>query len=332
MDAFQFSFRAICPILLLILLGYVMRKIGSWDDKFYARLNSLCFHLFLPVQVFCNIYTIGDLASMNWPLLGFLVICNGCAVVLGFICARLFVPDRRRKGCMIQAAFRSNQAVLGIPLAESLGGAAAVAFASLASAFFVPAYNVIAVLVLTYYGAEQERPSVGKLLRRVIRNPLVISALLGVAVVLIRQFLPQENGELVFSIKNQLPSIYKLLTDCGKVAAPLMLFALGARLNFSSIRDMVVPLVLGVSLRIAIVPGVCVALAVLLRETLHITAIETPTILAICASPIAVSSAVMTQEIGGDEQLANQQVVWSSVLSMFTIFVFVFILRSIGML
>ena len=57
-----------------------------------------------------------------------------------------------------------------------------------------------------------------------------------------------------------------------------------------------------------------------------------PAMVAVCASPVAVSSAVMTQEIGGDDQLASQIVVWSSVLSMVSIFLIVYALRTLGAL
>ncbi len=57
-----------------------------------------------------------------------------------------------------------------------------------------------------------------------------------------------------------------------------------------------------------------------------------PSLVAIFCSPVAVTSAVMVQEIGGDEQLAGQIVAWSSGASMLTIFVFTVVLRTHGLL
>ena len=85
-------------------------------------------------------------------------------------------------------------------------------------------------------------------------------------------------------------------------------------------------------LRLVISPALVVGTAVLLRKPLGLTVTEMPAILAACASPVAVSSAVMTQEIGGDDQLASHLVVWTSVFSMLTIFLLVYFLRSIGAL
>ena len=70
----------------------------------------------------------------------------------------------------------------------------------------------------------------------------------------------------------------------------------------------------------------------LLWEPLSMSTVEMPAFIGLCATPVAVSSAVMVQEIGGDDQLASQLVVWSSVLSMASVFVLTFILRTVGAL
>ena len=87
-----------------------------------------------------------------------------------------------------------------------------------------------------------------------------------------------------------------------------------------------------VSMRLVVVPLIVLTLVLLLREPLGLTTVEMPTIVAIFCSPVAVTSAVMVQEIGGDEQLAQQVVAWSSVLSMGTIFCFAAALRAMGVM
>ena len=51
---------------------------------------------------------------------------------------------------------------------------------------------------------------------------------------------------------------------------------------------------------------------------------------ALFATPVAVSSVPMTQEMGGDTTLVGQLVVWTTLISGFTIFMFSFILKSVG--
>ena len=53
-------------------------------------------------------------------------------------------------------------------------------------------------------------------------------------------------------------------------------------------------------------------------------------LIALFATPIAVSSAPMAAQMGQDEELAGQIVVWTSALSAFSLFVIIMICASIG--
>lgn len=112
-ETFFYTLHAILPILLTILLGYCVRRVGTWSDEFYRQLNSLCFRLFLPIQLFCNVYAIEDLSSMNWKMIGYLFGSVFFCLLVGLAAARLLVPDRRQQGVIVQVSFRSNQAIWG---------------------------------------------------------------------------------------------------------------------------------------------------------------------------------------------------------------------------
>ena len=332
-ETFLYSLRAILPILFIILLGYIVRRANPWPDAFYKMLNQLCFKLFLPIHLFCNIYSVESIAAMNWKVIGFIFLSILFCFVLGLLISRLFVGERSQKGVITQATFRSNQAILGIPLANALGGEAALAFASMATSVCVPLFNVLGVITLTIFsGKPEQKVSVRSLVRRVVTNPLIIGCLSGMVIVVIRQFLPTVDGVPVFTIKNQLPSVYQALTTLSKVASPVMLFVLGTRLNIGSIPGLLPQLRLGILIRLIVCPALILGVAILLRRPLGLTTVEMPTLIAISATPVAVSSAVMVQEIGGDDQLAGQLVVWTSVLSMVTIFCIVWLMRTVGLL
>ena len=332
-ETFLYTLRAILPILIIILLGYVSRRVFSWSDEFYKTLNQMCFRLFLPIQLFYNVYSIESLAAMNWTVIGYLFFGVFLSFAVGMAASHFFVSQRRQKGVIVQASFRANQAILGIPLANALGGEAAMAFASLATSVCVPLFNVLAVITLTIFSDKEGRKISPKaLLRQVATNPLIIGCLSGLLAVVIRQFLPVVDGIPVFTIKNQLPSVYLVLGNLSKVASPVMLFVLGTRLDFASVPGLFPQLRLGILLRLVICPALVLGLAVLLRDPLAITLLEMPTLIAVSSMPVAVSSAVMVQEIGGDDQLAGQLVVWTSVLSMISVFCIVYLLRTFAFL
>lgn len=148
-----------------------------------------------------------------------------------------------------------------------------------------------------------------------------------VLAVLLRQLAPS-----VFDLPQTLPSVYKVCGDLSRAASPLVLVILGARLRFDAVQGLWKKITAAVAMRLVVVPGIVLTLAVLLRDPLGITAEEMPTVVAIFCSPVAVTSAVMVQEMGGDEQLAQQVVAWSSALSMVTIFCFAAGLRAMGVM
>jgi len=180
----MYTLHAILPILLVVLLGYVVRRIGSWSDDFYKQLNKLCFRLFLPIHLFCSVYGIDDLTAMNWKVIGFLFCGILTCALVGLLAAVTLVPNRAQRGPIVQCSFRSNQAILGLPLAQALGGDAAMGFAAVSTSLFVPVYNILAVIVLTAFSGDgHKRPSVRTLLHRVVTNPLIIGTVAALVLV-----------------------------------------------------------------------------------------------------------------------------------------------------
>lgn len=332
-DTFLYTLHAILPILLVVLSGYAVRRLFPWKDGLYTQMNSLCFHFFLPVQLFYSVYSIEDLSGVNWSVIIFLLISVLFFLLTGLAAARYFIHDPRQKGVIVQAAFRSNQALLGIPLANALGGAESVPYTSLATSVCVPVFNVLAVAVLTVFsGDPQRRLSIRSLIRRITRNPLIISTVCGLVLVILRQFFSTVIGVPVFTIRSHLPSFYQALSMLANVASPLMLFILGARFDFKRVSGLLPQLTLGILLRLVICPAMVLSAAVTLRGPLGLTTLEMPTVIAVTSTPAAVSSAVMVREIGGDDQLAGQLVFWSSLFSIVSVFCIVYLFRTFGFL
>ena len=123
-----------------------------------------------------------------------------------------------------------------------------------------------------------------------------------------------------------------MIKNLSAVASPVMLICLGASLDFGLTGRLMPKIALGVALRLIVIPALAIGVAVLLKEPLGLTTAHMPMLVAFFASPVAVSSAILVREMGGDEQYASQLVIWSSVLSILTLFGFVAILRSMALL
>lgn len=335
LEVFSFSFNAVSPILLLAVAGYIIKQTGLFDDSFFKKCNTLVFKVFLPILIFKNIYDIESVGDINFPVIAYCVVAIVLLCVIGNLVAGVFAQNRGQKGVINQSSFRSNYAIIGIPLAESLGGAPAVAFAGVLSAVCIPLFNFMAVIILSRYSQSDYEPPVKDILKSAGKNPLIRGVAIGILVLLIRGLIPvNEAGELLFSVERDLPFIYTTVSNLAKVASPLALVVLGARFEFKSVRSLAKPIVAGVVLRLIVAPVIGIGSAVLLSFTglMSFTSVEYPALISLFGTPIAVSSAVMVGEIGGDEQLAGQIVVWTSLVSVFSIFATVFLMKSVALI
>ncbi len=334
-EVFSFSFNAVAPILLLTVTGYIIKLTKLFDDSFFKKCNTMVFKVFLPILLFKNVYDIKSIGEINVVALGYCVAAILLLCLIGNFTSGFFAEERGQKGVINQCAFRSNYAIIGIPLAESLGSAQALAFAGVLSAVSIPLFNVLAVIILSHYSHKDSQPPIKDTLKSAAKNPLIRGVVLGIAVLIVRSFIPLDTaGELMFSVKNDLPFIYDTVSNLSKVASPLALVVLGARFDFASVKKLAKPISWSVFLRLVVAPVIGIGGAIVLSSlgVMSFTSTEYPALVSLFATPIAVSSAVMVSEIGGDEQLAGQLVVWTSLLSVFSIFITVFIMKSVALI
>ena len=309
MESLLLSFNAIMPIFLLMLLGYFLKQKNLATKENFNAINKLVFKVFLPVLLFKNIYDTDLSQAFDWKLIAF----SAAGVLLIFAVGTLLVPrltplDSRR-GVMLQGLFRSNYAILGLPLVEFICGSAAVASAMVA--VVIPIFNVLAVVSLERYRGGKVSP--GKLLKGIATNPLILGCALGAVLLLLNLRLPA--------------FLEKAVSDVAKIASPLAMVALGASFTFSSVKGCLKELIITVSSRLILVPLVTLTAAILLGfRGEHLACL-----LIIFGAPTAVSSFSMAQQMGGDEQLAAQIVVVSSGLCLATLFVWIFALNALGL-
>lgn len=329
--------NAVLPMVLLILLGYFLRRIGFLGEAFLKTGNALVFKVCLPCMLFVNIYGISDMGSIPWDM----VLYCGCAIlvlfVLGLVTAVVTTKVPNRRGVIWQCCFRSNFAIIGLPLASALGGAEAAAVAAIVSALAIPMFNILAVIALSVFteSTQSKRPSAGHILLDIVKNPLILGVMAGIVCLAIRGVQKDVFGNVVFALDTQLKFLYTVLENLKSITSPFALLVLGGQFTFQAVKGLSREILVATLMRIVIVPVLCIGGAVLLSACtglLNCTDRELPAILALFGTPVAVSSAIMAQQMGGDEQLATQLVVWTSIGSMATIFAIVCVLMGMGLL
>lgn len=332
-EIFLFAFNAITPIVLLILLGFCLKRIGFVSDDFLQTANKFVFNVSLPVLLFFNVYNIGNLGEIQWSTVIFALIVIVILFASGFVYSRLFITDNKQKGVVWQSFYRSNFAIIGLPLSQALGGTEGIAVASILSAFSIPVFNALAVVSLSVYTSSdgKNKISVKDIFLKIAKNPLIIGVFTGIVMLGIRQFIPVgADGEYVFTIKNNLPFLYDATEMLSKIASPLALVVLGGRFRFDAIKELKNQIIAGSFARIVFAPAVGVVLAILLSKTtdyFSFTPAHYAAFVALFGSPVAVSSAIMASQMDNDDQLANQILVWTSIASVFTLFITVVLLK-----
>ncbi len=326
MDSLLFALNAITPIVATVAIGYLLKKIGLMDEKFTKMANKLVFHVFLPCMLFLNVYKIETIGDIDLGYVGYSVAVLLVIFLLVLPAVLLVTKRPERRGPLWQASFRSNHAIFGIPLAQSLFGEAGAIVATILSTSIIPAFNILAVVSLSVFRRDGKKTSVGSILAGIVKNPLVQSIAAGLFTLCIRALFVK-NG-VSFRLTDLSP-VYTVLNYMSQLATPMALLCLGSQFEFSAIREMKREIVFGTLMRTVITPTLGLGIAYLFfRDTFsgaHFAAF-----VAAFASPVAVSSVPMTQEMDGDTILAGQLVVWSTLVSAFSIFLFSFLLKLAG--
>lgn len=335
LSTIYFAFNAIAPILLLILLGYFAKKKKLLNDNFFKSANRFNFRFALSCLMFSNIYSLDNLSEIPLNVAGFLLITLMVITAVGFLAAALFTKVRARKGVLIQATFRSNYAIIGLPIATALGGVAGSALASALQAPTVIYFNFMAVFCMSLYSDGEHSFQWKKVIRSIVTNPLILGLFSGVVVLCIRQFIPvDDSGELVFSIQGSLPWLYSAIKYMAGMATPLALIVLGGQFTFAAVKGMRKELICGIVMRLLVAPIIGFSFAFAARGLGLIQLDHTTIAVLITAfgSPMAVSTVVMASEMNADDILAGQLVVWTSMLSMVTLFLQIVLFRLMGLM
>ena len=310
MNNFILAMNVVLPLFLTIVFGYFIRRINLVDDYTLKKVNNLIFKTFLPMLLFFNIYNIDIKGALNIKLMIF----APASIIITCIAAGIIIPliekDNRKRGVLIQGIFRSNFVLFGLPIAISLFGDDNVGVTSILIAIIVPMFNFLAVIVLQIFkGGKLDFKNI---IKGIITNPLIIASLIGIVM-------------LVLKIK--LPTfLEKTISDMSKIATPLALVVLGGSLKIERISNNIKQLIIGITGRLIIVPLIFVPIGI----CLGFRDVELATIMIMLSAPVAVSSFTMAEQMDGDGDLAAQLVVFTSMFSVITIFIYIFIMKQLG--
>ena len=318
-----FAINATAPIVLMVVVGYFLKRLKMLDGNVARVLNKLVFRVFLPSMLFLNMYKIESLADVDFGFVWYTVIATVVLFVAAFGAVLLFTRENPKRGALLQSVFRANYALVGIPLATSLFGDEGAIAATVLSAFIIPVFNSLAVIGLSIFSSDK-KPSVKKILIGIVKNPLIQAIALGFVALGIRAIFVKVG--VAFRLTDLVP-VYKTLSNLSSVATPLALLVLGAQFDFAAIPHLKRHIIFGVAARNLIVPVLGIGIAYFIGA---FNGAHFATFVAVFCTPVAVSSVPMAQEMDADVSLAGQLVVWSTLFSALSIFLASYVLKLLG--
>ena len=312
MDNLVFSLNATVPIFLMMVLGLFFNKIGWMDEEFANKMNKFVFRIPLPVLLF------GDLAVVDikeaWDtkfvIFCFIITLISITIAIGISC---LLKDRNIQGEFIQVAYRSSAALLGIAFIQNIYGNSGQAPLMIIGS--VPLYNIMAVVVLSFFKPGQskiDKEVLKKTLKGIITNPIIIGIVVG---------LLWSACRLPFS---GIPA--KTVTSIGNMATPMGLMAMGATFDIHKASAKAQPSIVAAVMKLVGFAAVFLPIA----AGLGFKKEEIGAILVMLGSATTVSSYVMAKNMGHEGVLTASTVMLTTMFSAFTLTGWLYILKTLG--
>lgn len=238
------------PVLLMIAMGAFLRRIQLINDGFILISSRFVFQVSMPALFFFGMLgnNLSGLISANLAAY-FLAAITLTFLFAWFIAVKLDVPERQR-GVFVQVAFRGNCGIFSVALVVNMFGQDGVALGGVMSGLSVLLFNILAEVILTRYshGKLQLVP----VLKSLLKNPLILSIVLGVIANLISLKLPVfivKTGSLIGGLSLPLaliciggslatsgftlPKHFSMALLCKVALSPILFTALGYVFGFS---------------------------------------------------------------------------------------------------
>ncbi|NSE81327.1 AEC family transporter [Coprococcus comes] len=313
MENLIFSLNATIPIFLMMLLGMLFRKLGWMDEVFAAKMNKFVFLVPLPVLLFEQLATVDFSEVWDIKFILFCFVVTAISITISTLISLLW-KDRSIKGEFIQATYRSSAALLGIAFIQNIYGTAGMAPLMIIGS--VPLYNIMAVVVLSVFKPGNnsfDKALVKKTLKGIATNPIIIGIVAG----------------FVWSaLKLPMPSIlHKTVSSIGATATPMGLMSMGATFEMKKATSKMKPTLVAVFMKLI---GFC-AIFLPVAALLGFRNEEMIAILVMLGSATTVSCFVMARNMGHEGTLSSGVIMMTTLLSAFTLTMWLDVLRSFGL-
>ncbi len=326
MENLIYSLNATVPVFLVIVLGYVLKRIGMLNEEFVRVANKFNFTVTLPALLFRDLSSANIYEMFDGAYVLFCALVTTVSFVAIWYCAKKFLKDSSMVGAFVQASFRSSAAVLGIAFIQNIYGNSGMAPLMIIGT--VPLYNIYSVIVLTFEAQEdaadmisvaelhkqQRAAKIRKSVQNILKNPIILSIAAGVIASLLRLDFPV--------------MIDKTIGSLASMASPLALVAIGAGFEGRKALAKIKPSLVATFLKLVGLAAIFLPIAVAISFRTE----KLMALIVMLASPTTPSCYIMAKNMKNDGELTSSVIVLTTLLSAFTLTMWIYIMRSIGAL
>ena len=319
MENLMFCLNATGPIFLMMVFGLFLRKVGILDEDFANRMNKFVFKIPLPFLLFSDLAAVDFSRVWNIKFIVFCFVVTLISITISTLVSCLWLisclwRDKSIRGEFIQASYRSSAALLGIAFIQNIYGNAGMAPVMIIGS--VPLYNVMAVIVLSFFKPGQngiDRAVLKKTFKGIVTNPIILGIVAGL--------LWSAIG-LPFA---GIPA--KAVTSIGNMATPMGLMAMGATFDLKKASAKAKPAFAATFIKLVGFVAVFLPIAVAFgfRDS------ELIAILVMLGSATTVSCFVMARNMGHEGVISSTTIMLTTLLSAFTLTLWLYIIKSLGL-
>ncbi len=303
----------VLPVFLVIGIGSALKLTPLVNADFLFQLNRLVYYLALPLLLFYKISTADFSASFNGALVAGLLIGITAAFVLSYCYGVLRSYPPSVRGTFSQASFRGNLAYIGLAIVYNAYGEKGMASAGILLGFLVPTMNFFSVLALIIpHRNNGKKVGVFFLLKQICGNPLIIASFAGIAWSFFHLPMP-----------GVIDSALRIVTG---MALPLALLSIGVSFSFGRLRGDLKITVLATAFKLLMLPFMAASILVLLGVQGQDLAIG----VLFAGTPTATAAYIMAQQMQGDAELSGSIIMLSTLLSVATYSIILYLLKAMG--
>ena len=314
MQNILFTLNIVTPVFLIVFIGIFLKKLGTLNNNFVNVSSQIVFSVTLPSLIFIKLSGANLIQAFNLEQIFFIYIGIFFFFVFSWLVSFFLTKDGRDQAAFIQGSFRSNFAIVGLALISNMFGNDALEKGAILVAFVMPLYNILAVVALTVPVNKGKKINLNKTMIDIIKNPLIIAVFVALPFSLFKISVPQ--------------FLMKTIEYLAALTLPLALLGIGASLNFQSIKKDCKLAIISTIIKIIIIP----ATLTFLSYKLGFKDVNLGIMFILFATPTAIATFIMAEAMDCNSKLAGNIILISTLGSIITISLGIYIMKAIGLI